>query len=67
MKSLVAVGTAGLLLLISGCAPVPYNKADLDGLVVCNSDRVQQVEQNARRNFAQVVWVNCPTWTLRVT
>lgn len=65
MKSLVAAGIAGLLLL-SGCAPVQYTKADLDGLVVCNPDVMDQVERQARRNFTQVIWVNCPTATLRV-
>jgi hypothetical protein len=65
MKSLVTAGIAGLLLL-SGCAPVQYTKAELDGLIVCNADVIQRVEQQARRNFAQVIWVNCPTWTLRV-
>ncbi len=65
MKSLVIAGIAGVLLL-SGCAPVQYTKADIDGLIVCNSDVMDQVERNARRNFTQVVWVRCPTATLRV-
>ena len=64
MKRLVIAGITGLLL--SGCAPVQYTKADLDGLRVCNADVVERVEREARRNFAQVIWVNCPTWTLRV-
>ena len=65
MKSLVPAGIAGALLL-SGCAPIQYTKADIDGLVVCNVDLMDQVEQQARRNFAQIVWVNCPRATLRV-
>jgi hypothetical protein len=65
MKSLGPAGIAGLLLL-SACAPVQYTKAELDGLIVCNADEIQRVEQQARRNFTQVIWVNCPTWTLRV-
>ena len=65
MKSLVTAGIAGLLLL-SGCAPVQYTKADVDGLIVCNADVMERVEKNARRNFAQVIWVHCPTATLRV-
>jgi hypothetical protein len=65
MKILVIAGIAGLLLL-SGCAPVQYTKADIDGLVVCNPEIMEQVEQKARRSFAQVVWVRCPTATLRV-
>jgi len=51
---------------LSGCAPVHYAKADVDGLVVCNPDAMEAVERQARRNFAQVVWVRCPTATLRV-
>ena len=50
----------------TGCAPVHYAKADLDGLVVCNPDTMDAVERQARRNFAQVIWVRCPTATLRV-
>ena len=65
MKSVVFAGLAGLLLL-AGCAPVQYTKADLDGLIVCNAEAIDQVERQARRNFTQVLWVNCPTWTLRV-
>jgi len=64
MKGLVAAGIAGLLL--SGCAPVHYTKADIDGRIVCNADVMDRVEQHARRNFTQVVWVNCPRATLRV-
>jgi hypothetical protein len=64
MKSLVIAGIAGLVLL-SGCAPVQYTKADVDGLIVCNPDVMDRVDRDARRNFAQVIWVNCPTATLR--
>jgi hypothetical protein len=64
MKSLVIAGIAGVLL--SGCAPLQYTKADIDGLIVCNADAMERVEQKARRNFAQVIWVHCPTATLRV-
>jgi hypothetical protein len=65
MKSVVIAGIAGLLSL-SGCAPVHYTKADIDGRIVCNVDAVAQVEQAAKRNYATVHWVNCPTAKLRV-
>ena len=65
MKSVVTACVVGLLLL-SGCAPVHYTKADVDGRVVCNSDVMDQVERNAQRHFAHVIWVNCPRATLRV-
>ena len=65
MKTLILAGVAGLSLL-SGCAPVQYTKADLDGRIVCNADAMDEVEQRARRAHAQVIWVNCPHATLRV-
>ena len=66
MKRFVLAGVAGLV-LAAGCAPVQYTKADIDGLVVCNADRMEQVERAARRSFTEVVWVNCPRATLRVS
>lgn len=66
MRSLALAGIAGMLLL-GGCAPYQYTKADLDGLVVCNPDVLDQVERAAKRSFAQVIWVRCPTATLRVS
>jgi hypothetical protein len=54
------------LLLAGGCAPQPYTHADLDGRVVCDSDRMDQVERTARRDNTHVEWVNCPTARLRV-
>lgn len=65
MKRLALAGIAGVLLC--GCAPYQYTKADLDGLVVCNPDSMDQVKRAAKRSFAQVIWVRCPTATLRVT
>lgn len=66
MRSLALAGIAGMLLL-GGCAPYQYTKADLDGLVVCHPDYMDQVERFARRHFMQVIWVRCPTATLRVS
>ena len=51
---------------MAGCTPVHYAKADLDGLVVCHPDAIEAAERYARRNFAQVIWLRCPTATLRV-
>ena len=65
MKRLWLAGIAGLM-LVSGCAPLHYTKADVDGRIVCNAELMDQVERAARRTFAQVVWVNCPRATLRV-
>ena len=66
MRSLALAGIAGMLLL-GGCAPYQYTKADLDGRVVCNPDALDQVERAAKRSFTQVIWVRCPTATLRVS
>jgi hypothetical protein len=65
MKALFAfalIASAGCLL---GCAPQPLTKADVDGRVVCNYDRMDEVERKARHNGSQLVWVNCPRATLR--
>jgi hypothetical protein len=65
MKLAIAAGCTAALLL-AGCAPVVYTKADVDGRVVCNEDRMDAVEREAKRRMTTVVWVNCPTATLRV-
>lgn len=64
MNRLILAALVGFI--VSACAPVVYTKADLDGKVVCNTDYMDQVERQARRNFASVLWVNCPRATLRV-
>lgn len=64
MTKLVVAGLAGLLL--AGCAPAMYSKADLDGRIVCDADAMERIEQKARRTFGQVIWVNCPQGRLRV-
>lgn len=65
MNRLPLAGLAALLLL-AGCAPIQYTKADVDGRIVCDADKMDQVERVARRQFASVHWVNCPKVTLRV-
>jgi hypothetical protein len=52
--------------VLSACAPVQYTKADLDGRIVCDSDRMGRIERAARRENKEVHWVNCPLATLRV-
>jgi hypothetical protein len=66
MKSLLPLSLIGAALLLSACASMSMTKADLDGRVVCNVDRMDQVERAARRTFAEIHWVNCPRATLRV-
>ena len=66
MTILPPLSAVGIVLLMSGCAPAPLTKADVDGRVVCNVDRMDQVERGVRRNFAEIHWINCPRATLRV-
>lgn len=66
MKSMVALSITVVTAVLSACAPVEYTKTDVDGRIVCNSDRMDQVERAARRENKEVHWVNCPLATLRV-
>jgi hypothetical protein len=66
MKSLLPLSLIGAALLLSACASMSMTKADLDGRVVCNVDRMDQVERAARREFKDVHWVHCPQAVLRV-
>jgi hypothetical protein len=50
---------------LSGCAPAPLTKADVDGRVVCDVDRMDQVERAVRHTFRDVHWMNCPRAVLR--
>jgi hypothetical protein len=53
-------------LLLAGCAPQPLTKAGVDGLVVCNTDRMDRIERAARHEHKEVHWLHCPQSTLRV-
>lgn len=66
MRTLLPLSMFAIAVLLSGCAPAPLNKADVDGRVVCNVDYMDQVERVARRENKYVQWVNCPRATLRV-
>ncbi len=61
MAIAIACSAAGMV----GCAPQVLTKADVDGKIVCNSERMDQVERAVRRTGGLVHWVNCPTATLR--
>jgi hypothetical protein len=63
MIALSIIAVAGA---VAACAPVQLAKADVDGRIVCNADRRDQVERAARRENREVHWVNCPLATLRV-
>ena len=66
MRSLLASSIVLVAAGLCGCAPVQYTKADVDGRVVCNTDRMDQVERAARREMKEIRWLNCPLATLRV-
>ena len=65
MKALLGVAVAVMAIGLAGCALQPLTRAQVDGKIVCNADRMDQVEREARRANAQLHWVNCPTATLR--
>lgn len=65
MRSLSLSVLAAVTIAASGCAPAPLTKADVDGRVVCNADRMDQVEREGRRAFKEVHWINCPPAVLR--
>jgi hypothetical protein len=66
MKILAALSIVAVAGGLDACAPAPLTKADVDGKIVCNADRMAQVERDARREHKDVHWVNCPQATLRV-
>ena len=67
MSKLVILAALLGVLSLAGCAQAPLTKADVDGRIICNFEYMDQVERQARRLFAQIQWVNCPTITLRTT
>lgn len=66
MKTALALSAIGVAGLLSACASMQYTKADLDGRVVCDTARMEQIERAARRENKEVHWVSCPLATLRV-
>ncbi len=66
MKTLIVSFCAVSVLGLSACAPTQLTRADVDGKIVCNKDYMDQVDRNARRQMAEVRWVNCPTVQLHV-
>jgi hypothetical protein len=65
MKTLLAGLTVAVAASLCACAPQPLTKGEVDGRIVCNSDRMDQVERKARREGTELHWVNCPTARLR--
>ena len=66
MKTLIALSIVMVAAGLTGCAPVELTKADVDGKVVCNPDRMDAVAEPARREHKDVIWLHCPPATLRV-
>ena len=66
MRTLLALSITCAATALCGCASTEYTKADLDGRVVCNTDRMDQVDRAARREMKEIHWLNCPLATLRV-
>ena len=51
--------------VMAGCAQASLTRADVDGRIVCNTDRMDQVERAARRENKEVHWLQCPQAVLR--
>ena len=66
MKALLSAAAVVTAALLAGCATPQTNASDIDGRVVCDEARMASVEQTAKKDMAQVRWVNCPTATIRV-
>ena len=66
MRSLYALTGAVGAMLAGGCATAPLTAAGYDGDRICNAARMQQTESAARRVGSRVLWVNCPSTTIRV-
>jgi hypothetical protein len=67
MKTLLAAGVILTACALAGCAPQPLTKADVDGKIVCNADKMDQLERDAMHRNAQLRWVNCPEVKLRAS
>ncbi|MEO9136416.1 MAG: hypothetical protein ABI316_07410 [Casimicrobiaceae bacterium] len=66
MTNVILLSIIAVAASLSACAPAPLTKADVDGLVVCNSDWMDHIEREARRENKELHWVHCPQATLRV-
>jgi len=66
MRVVIALSIVTVASVLSACGPVQYTKADLDGRIVCDTDRMDRIDSAARRENKEVHWVSCPLATLRV-
>jgi hypothetical protein len=69
MKALFAVAMLVAAGGLTGCATQqqPLTAADVDGRVICNYDRMDELDRKARIQGHQLVWLNCPRATLRAS
>jgi len=67
MKALFAIAMLVAAGSLMGCATTqqPLTKADVDGRVICNYDRMDELDRKARMQGHQLIWMNCPRATLR--
>jgi hypothetical protein len=66
MRAVLAASSVVAAGVLVACVPVQYTKTDLDGRVVCDTDRMDRIDHAARRENKEVHWVHCPLATLRV-
>jgi hypothetical protein len=47
--------------LVAGCSSLPMQQAEVQPLQVCDTARMQRIDQKALESGVQVYWVNCPS------
>ena len=47
--------------LVAGCSSLPMQQAQVQPLQVCDTARMQRIEQKALESRVQLYWVNCPS------
>jgi hypothetical protein len=58
MKLILAlIGAA----LVAGCSSLQMKQAEVQPLQVCDTARMQRIEQRALESRVQVTWVHCPS------
>ena len=55
-----SLAMAAAALAVVACASAPVDRADGDGVIACDANRMAQVERDARRTFKEVHWLHCP-------
>jgi hypothetical protein len=63
--SRLVLGGLAVCILLAGCAPAAYNKAQAPDGLTCDYAAMSRVEQGSMGRAHTIVWVNCPQRSLR--